>query len=109
MELDKEAAEWPWCRPFLGALQDNTDSEDETSEFEGGLDLYVADRIYAKKTSQDGQDYFLVSRVGFQELTWQPSSDLPQNMIATFNEKELGVAWPVDYRASILTGIMAGA
>lgn len=52
MELDKEAAEWPWCRPFLGALQDNTDSEDETSEFEDDPDLFVAGRIYDKKPSQ---------------------------------------------------------
>ncbi|KAG6959141.1 hypothetical protein JG688_00010209, partial [Phytophthora aleatoria] len=103
------AAELRWCRPFPETLEDNTDLEDDTSDFEDGPDLFTADRIYAKKTNQAGQEYYLVCWVGYQELTWQPASDLPQNMIATFNNGELGVAWPVDYRDSVPTGITAGA
>ncbi|KAG6959728.1 hypothetical protein JG687_00008618, partial [Phytophthora cactorum] len=67
--LEQEVAELPWCRPFTETLEDNTDLEDDTSNFEDGPDLFTADRIYAKKTNQAGQEYYLVSWVGYQELT----------------------------------------
>ncbi|KAF1786284.1 hypothetical protein GQ600_20903 [Phytophthora cactorum] len=31
--LEQEAAELPWCRPFTGTLEANTDLEDDTSDF----------------------------------------------------------------------------
>ncbi|ETI35943.1 hypothetical protein F443_17822 [Phytophthora nicotianae P1569] len=108
-ELAEEARQMPWCSPAsVQILEDDTDSDENDSDFEEGPDLFVADIIYAKKTNREGESFYLVNWVNYDRLTWQPEHDLPYRLIAEFNSEELGVFWPVDYRASIPFGFDAG-
>ncbi|ETO65368.1 hypothetical protein F444_17315 [Phytophthora nicotianae P1976] len=54
-ELAEEARQMPWCSPAsVQILEDDTDSDENDSDFEEGPDLFVADIIYAKKTNREG-------------------------------------------------------
>ncbi|KAG7390293.1 hypothetical protein PHYPSEUDO_008431 [Phytophthora pseudosyringae] len=94
--------------PTSSVSSDNTSSDEGGPDLQGP-DLYTVELIYAKKTSPAGVNYYFVAWVGYAELTWQPASDLPQELIVQFEMEELGWTWPVDRRARIVTGGPTGS
>ncbi|ETL47977.1 hypothetical protein L914_02382 [Phytophthora nicotianae] len=76
--------------PSLNVSDHSTSSEDDGSDCENQDNLYLVDTVYAKKTNVEGAIFYLVSWVGYERLALQPAEDLPHNVIAEFDQEELG-------------------